>query len=150
MIRFVISLPCWVLALVLAGCATAPSSRPTGIAALGAKVERVAQALHRYHEQNKQLPPTLTHLVPQYLAPQDLVLENRSAPLPFLQASLIYLPHDQIQDPDGGNAMLVFMSAELLGGGRFLIDREFHTWFVGEGRFQDWVGGRKFDENTQP
>ena len=84
--QLAISILCCALLLgVSAGCATAPSSRPVNGTAVGEKVEHIAKALLRYQEQNQQLPPTLMHLVPQYLTSQDLVLQEGLVLLPFLQ-----------------------------------------------------------------
>ena len=118
----------------------------------GKRVEAIATALKSYAEDNDgKLPKRLHLLVPNYLSsPKALEIPDLITSLPKeIPAYLVWMHGAGIEDPDDENqSMIAFSLSEFPGGGRLIIDARFQTWFCGEGRFQDWIHGRRFDDGV--
>jgi len=99
------------LSMTVGGCATSGHNTRSAEVEVGDAIDRVAKALEQYHERNGRLPQSLQELVPQYLSPNALSFQHGR--MPFLRAGLIYMPNDQIADPENADiTMLAFASTE--------------------------------------
>jgi hypothetical protein len=120
---------------------------------LGDQIERITQALKKYKVENGgQLPTRLRDLIPKYLkSKEDLALRHLETSLPEeIDAYLVWINGGGIPHPDDPKTgMIAFTPSEVSGGGRYVIDSSLELWWMGEGAFQDWIFGHKFDEGNK-
>lgn len=117
----------------------------------GAEVRSIADALKKYSSDHAgQLPGDIRDLCPKYLPNESSLWLHGTTSSSISGSRLCFLPKNPISNPDSpSQSMLAFMSSEVDGGGRFIIDTQMDVWFVGEGKFQNWLAGDAMFDRKQ-
>jgi hypothetical protein len=124
-------------------------------------VELIAQALTRYAKDHEgKTPCRVDQLYPKYIDDKD-TFSFHCPGLAIKAGRILLLPQKLFPDPDCRHIYMVgFVTSEYMGlkdcsgHGRFIIDSGFQNsgfrvWWVGEGRFHDWLAGISRQNRTE-